>query len=175
MAIQLIINRELGTAKNENPNQGSFLIEELTDLVEQAVLSEFNRLTERGGVLGAMERMYQRNKIQEESMYYENLKHTGELPVIGVNTFLNKKGSPTIIPGEVIRSTPEEKELQIKNLDLFWQRNADKSAAALQKLKAVAVDNGNLFAELMETVKYCSLGQITHALYEVGGQYRRNM
>ena len=175
MAIQLIINRELGTAKNENPNQGSFLIEELTDLVEQAVLSEFNRLTERGGVLGAMERMYQRNKIQEESMYYENLKHTGELPVIGVNTFLNKKGSPTIIPGEVIRSTPEEKELQIKNLDLFWQRNADKSAAALQKLKTVAVDNGNLFAELMETVKYCSLGQITHALYEVGGQYRRNM
>ena len=175
MAIQLIINRELGTAKNENPNQGSFLIEELTDLVEQAVLSEFNRLTERGGVLGAMERMYQRNKIQEESMYYENLKHTGELPVIGVNTFLNKKGSPTIIPGEVIRSTPEEKELQIKNLDLFWQRNADKSAAALYKLKAVAVDNGNLFAELMETVKYCSLGQITHALYEVGGQYRRNM
>ncbi len=175
MAIQLIINRELGTAKNENPNQGSFLIEELTDLVEQAVLSEFNRLTERGGVLGAMERMYQRNKIQEESMYYENLKHTGELPVIGVNTFLNKKGSPTIIPGEVIRSTPEEKELQIKNLDLFWQRNADKSAEALQKLKAVAVDNGNLFAELMETVKYCSLGQITHALYEVGGQYRRNM
>ena len=159
MAIQLIINRELGTAKNENPNQGSFLIEELTDLVEQAVLSEFNRLTERGGVLGAMERMYQRNKIQEESMYYENLKHTGELPVIGVNTFLNKKGSPTIIPGEVIRSTPEEKELQIKNLDLFWQRNADKSAAALQKLKAVAVDNGNLFAELMETVKYCSWGR----------------
>jgi methylmalonyl-CoA mutase len=175
MAIQLIINRELGTAKNENPNQGSFLIEELTDLVEQAVLSEFNRLTERGGVLGAMERMYQRNKIQEESMYYENLKHTGELPVVGVNTFLNKKGSPTIIPGEVIRSTPEEKELQIKNLELFWQRNADKSAEALQKLKAVAVDNGNLFAELMETVKYCSLGQITHALYEVGGQYRRNM
>ncbi len=175
MAIQLIINRELGTAKNENPNQGSFLIEELTDLVEEAVLTEFDRLTERGGVLGAMESMYQRNKIQEESMYYENLKHTGELPIIGVNTFLNKKGSPTIIPGEVIRSTPEEKELQIKNLDLFWQRNADKSAEALQKLKAVAVDNGNLFAELMETVKYCSLGQITHALYEVGGQYRRNM
>ena len=175
MAIQLIINRELGTAKNENPNQGSFLIEELTDLVEEAVLSEFDRLTERGGVLGAMERMYQRNKIQEESLYYENLKHTGELPMIGVNTFLNKKGSPTIIPGEVIRSTTEEKEQQIKNLDLFWQRNADKSAAALQKLKAVAVNNGNLFAELMETVKYCSLGQITHALYEVGGQYRRNM
>jgi isobutyryl-CoA mutase len=175
MAIQLIINRELGTAKNENPNQGSFLIEELTDLVEQAVLTEFNRLTERGGVLGAMERMYQRNKIQEESLYYENLKHSGELPVVGVNTFLNKKGSPTVIPGEVIRSTPEEKALQIQNLELFWKRNAADSAKALQKLKMVAVENGNLFEELMETVKYCSLGQITHALYEVGGQYRRNM
>jgi methylmalonyl-CoA mutase len=175
MAIQLIINRELGTAKNENPNQGSFLIEELTDLVEQAVLTEFNRLTERGGVLGAMERMYQRNKIQEESLYYENLKHNGELPVVGVNTFLNKKGSPTIIPGEVIRSTPEEKALQIKNLDLFCKRNATLSEKALQKLKLVAVENGNLFEELIETVKYCSLGQITHALYEVGGQYRRNM
>jgi isobutyryl-CoA mutase len=175
MAIQLIINRELGTAKNENPNQGSFLIEELTDLVEQAVLTEFNRLTERGGVLGAMERMYQRNKIQEESLYYENLKHSGELPVVGVNTFLNKKGSPTIIPGEVIRSTPEEKALQIQNLELFWKRNAALSVKSLQKLKVVAVENGNLFDELMETVKYCSLGQITHALYEVGGQYRRNM
>jgi methylmalonyl-CoA mutase len=175
MAIQLIINRELGTAKNENPNQGSFLIEELTDLVEQAVLTEFNRLTERGGVLGAMERMYQRNKIQEESLYYENLKHTGELPVVGVNTFLNKKGSPTIIPGEVIRSTPEEKALQIQNTALFWERNSAQSEKSLQKLKLVAVENGNLFEELMETVKYCSLGQITHALYEVGGQYRRNM
>ena len=175
MAIQLIINRELGTAKNENPNQGSFLIEELTDLVEEAVLTEFNRLTERGGVLGAMERMYQRNKIQEESLYYENLKHSGELPVVGVNTFLNKKGSPTIVPGEVIRSTPEEKELQIKNLALFHQRNNAAAGAALQRLKTVAINNGNLFAELMETVKYCSLGQITHALYEVGGQYRRNM
>jgi methylmalonyl-CoA mutase len=175
MAIQLIINRELGTAKNENPNQGSFLIEELTDLVEQAVLTEFNRLTERGGVLGAMERMYQRNKIQEESLYYENLKHNGELPVVGVNTFLNKKGSPTIIPGEVIRSTPEEKALQIQNTAFFWKRNSAISEKALQKLKLVAVENGNLFEELMETVKYCSLGQITHALYEVGGQYRRNM
>jgi methylmalonyl-CoA mutase len=175
MAIQLIINRELGTAKNENPNQGSFLIEELTDLVEQAVLIEFNRLTDRGGVLGAMERMYQRNKIQEESLYYENLKHSGELPIVGVNTFLNKKGSPTIVPGEVIRSTPEEKELQIRNLELFWQRNADVFETVLQRLKTVAAENGNLFAELMETVKYCSLGQITHALYDVGGQYRRNM
>jgi methylmalonyl-CoA mutase len=175
MAIQLIINRELGTAKNENPNQGSFLIEELTDLVEEAVLTEFDRLTDRGGVLGAMERMYQRNKIQEESLYYEHQKHTGELPLIGVNTFLNKKGSPTIIPGEVIRSTTEEKELQIANLQTFWKRNEGKSDEMLRRLKSVAINNGNLFAELMETVKYCSLGQITHALYEVGGQYRRNM
>ena len=175
MAIQLIINRELGTAKNENPNQGSFLIEELTDLVEEAVLTEFDRLTERGGVLGAMERMYQRNKIQEESLFYEHQKHTGELPLIGVNTFLNKKGSPTIIPGEVIRSTTEEKEQQIQSLQTFWKRNEQASEAALKKLKESAINNGNLFAQLMETVKYCSLGQITHALYEVGGQYRRNM
>ncbi|HEY6956392.1 MAG TPA: methylmalonyl-CoA mutase family protein [Flavisolibacter sp.] len=175
MAIQLIINRELGSAKTENFIQGSFLIEELTDLVEEAVLTEFDRLTERGGVLGAMERMYQRNKIQEESLYYEYLKHTGELPLIGVNTFLNKKGSPTILPNEVIRSTKEEKEQQIHNLQAFWKRNEHKNEEALRRLKQVAVNNGNLFAELMETVKYCSLGQITHALYEVGGQYRRNM
>jgi methylmalonyl-CoA mutase len=175
MAIQLIINRELGTAKNENPNQGSFLIEELTDLVEEAVLTEFDRITERGGVLGAMERMYQRNKIQEESLYYEHQKHSGELPLIGVNTFLNKKGSPTILPTEVIRSTTEEKEQQIQNLKAFWKRNENKSVEMLKRLKNVAVANGNLFEELMETVKYCSLGQITHALYEVGGQYRRNM
>jgi methylmalonyl-CoA mutase len=175
MAIQLIINRELGTAKNENPNQGSFLIEELTDLVEEAVLMEFDRITERGGVLGAMERMYQRNKIQEESLYYEHQKHSGELPLIGVNTFLNKKGSPTILPTEVIRSTTEEKEQQIQNLQAFWKRNEKRSAEMLKHLKTVAINNGNLFAELMETVKYCSLGQITHALYEVGGQYRRNM
>ncbi|HSK12619.1 MAG TPA: methylmalonyl-CoA mutase family protein [Phnomibacter sp.] len=175
MAIQLIINRELGTAKNENPNQGSFLIEELTDLVEEAVLVEFDRITERGGVLGAMERMYQRNKIQEESLFYEHQKHTGELPIIGVNTFLNKKGSPTELPGEVIRSTKEEKEQQIANLQAFWKRNKGNAADALARLKKVAIENGNLFAELMETVKHCSLGQITHALYEVGGQYRRNM
>jgi methylmalonyl-CoA mutase len=175
MAIQLIINRELGSAKTENFTQGSFAIEELTDLVEEAVLAEFDRITERGGVLGAMERMYQRNKIQEESLYYEHQKHTGELPLIGVNTFLNKKGSPTIIPGEVIRSTTEEKEQQINNLHAFWRRNWQKSAEKLTNLKATAINNGNLFAELMETVKYCSLGQITHALYEVGGQYRRNM
>lgn len=175
MAIQLIINRELGSAKTENFTQGSFAIEELTDLVEEAVLTEFDRITERGGVLGAMERMYQRNKIQEESLYYEHQKHTGELPLIGVNTFLNKKGSPTIIPQEVIRSTTEEKEQQISNLNAFWKRNEVRSADALNKLKQVAINNGNLFEELMDTVKYCSLGQITHALYEVGGQYRRNM
>jgi len=175
MAIQLIINRELGTAKTENIVQGSFAIEELTDLVEAAVLAEFDRLTERGGVLGAMERMYQRNKIQEESLFYEHQKHTGELPLIGVNTFLNKKGSPTIIPSEVIRSTREEKDQQITNLKAFWQRNEEKAPVMLAQLKEVAIKNGNLFAELMETVKYCSLGQITNALYEVGGQYRRNM
>jgi len=175
MAIQLIINRELGTAKNENPNQGSFLIEELTDLVEEAVMNEFNRITERGGVLGSMERMYQRNKIQEESLYYEHQKHTGELPIVGVNTFLNKKGSPTVVPGEVIRSTTDEKEQQINNLQAFWKRNEKRSADELKKLQQVAVSNGNIFAQLMETVKYCSLGQITHALYAVGGQYRRNM
>ena len=175
MAIQLIINRELGTAKNENPNQGSFLIEELTDLVEEAVMTEFDRITERGGVLGAMERMYQRNKIQEESLHYEHLKHTGELPIVGVNTFLNKAGSPTNIPSEVIRSTTEEKEQQIKNLEAFWKRNESKAEEALKNLQQVAISNGNLFEALMETVKYCSLGQITHALYEVGGQYRRNM
>jgi len=175
MAIQLIINRELGSAKTENFTQGSFAIEEMTDLVEEAVLSEFDRITERGGVLGAMERMYQRNKIQEESLYYEHQKHTGEYPIVGVNTFLNKQGSPTIIPNEVIRSTKEEKEQQIKNLQAFWKRNEDKSNEILNRLKSVAIQNGNLFEELMETVKYCSLGQITHALYEVGGQYRRNM
>ena len=150
-------------------------MEELTNLVEEAVLTEFDRLTDRGGVLGAMERMYQRNKIQEESLLYETMKHTGELPLIGVNTFLNKKGSPTILPGEVIRSTTEEKEQQIQNLLAFQKLNADKSEIALKRLKEVAINNGNLFAELMESVKYCSLGQITNALYEVGGQYRRNM
>ena len=175
MAIQLIINRELGSATTENFIQGSFIIEALTNIVEEAVLTEFDRITDRGGVLGAMERMYQRNKIQEESLYYETLKHTGEYPIVGVNTFLNKNGSPTILPTEVIRSTTDEKEQQIQTLRTFWKRNENKSAEMLQRLKAVAINNGNLFAELMETVKYCSLGQITHALYEVGGQYRRNM
>jgi isobutyryl-CoA mutase len=175
MAIQLIINRELGTAKTENFIQGSFMIEELTDLVELAVLKEFDRLTERGGVLGAMERMYQRNKIQEESMLYESRKHSGELPIVGVNTFLKKGGSKTIIPDEIIRSTEEEKKWQIDNLNHFKKINQDRSSSALQELKQAAVKNLNLFKCLMETVKYCSLGEITHALYEVGGQYRRNM
>ncbi|MBL7719332.1 MAG: methylmalonyl-CoA mutase family protein [Flavipsychrobacter sp.] len=175
MAIQLIINKELGLAKNENPLQGSFIIEELTDLVEEAVLSEFDRITERGGVLGAMETMYQRSKIQEESLYYETLKHTGEYPIIGVNTFLSSKGSPTVIPQEVIRSTTEEKEFQIKTVQNLWQRSGDKGQQMLKALQQKAVHNENIFEELMETVKYCSLGQITKALFEVGGQYRRNM
>ena len=138
-------------------------------------MTEFNRISERGGVLGAMERMYQRNKIQEESMYYETLKHSGEFPIVGVNTFLNKNGSPTILPAEVIRSTTEEKEFQVKSLNEFKERNKNISADMLKRLQQIAINNGNLFEELMDTVKYCSLGQITHALYEVGGQYRRNM
>lgn len=175
MAIQLIINRELGSAKTENFMQGSFALEELTDLVEEAVLKEFDRISDRGGVLGAMERMYQRNRIQEESLHYEHLKHTGELPVIGVNTFLSSNGSPVIIPNQVIRSTEAEKEQQIKNVLLFKKANEAESTRALDSLKVVAAKNGNIFAELMNTVKYCTLGQITHSLYEAGGQYRRNM
>lgn len=175
MAIQLIINRELGLAKNENPLQGSFIIDELTDLVEEAVLSEFDRITERGGVLGAMETMYQRSKIQEESLYYETLKHTGEFPIIGVNTFLSSKGSPTVIPQEVIRSTTEEKEFQISTVQNLWKRNEGKGHEMLRHLQQKAIHNENIFEELMETVKYCSLGQITKALFDVGGQYRRNM
>jgi methylmalonyl-CoA mutase len=175
MAIQLIINKELGLAKNENPLQGSFIIEELTDLVEEAVLLEFDRITERGGVLGAMETMYQRGKIQEESLYYETLKHTGEYPIIGVNTFLSSKGSPTIIPQEVIRATAEEKEYQIKMLRQLHQFQGQKAAAALEVVQQAAIQNKNIFAELMEACKVCSLGQITKALFEVGGQYRRNM
>ncbi len=175
MAIQMIINHELGLAKNENPLQGAFIIEELTELVEAAVLAEFDRITERGGVLGAMETMYQRGKIQEESLYYETLKHTGELPLIGVNTFLSKDGSPTILPREVIRATEEEKQDQIATLQNLHKANAEAAQIALTQLQKVAVANGNLFEALMEAVKVCSLGQITQALYEVGGQYRRNM
>jgi len=175
MAIQLIINKELGLAKNENPLQGAFIIEELTDLVEEAIYLEFDRITERGGVLGAMETMYQRGKIQEESLHYEMLKHTGEYPIIGVNTFLAADGSPTVTPGEVIRATQEEKEAQISTLNNLNQAHPDLVDKHLQALKVVAVKNDNIFTELMEAAKYCSLGQITHALYEVGGQYRRNM
>lgn len=175
MAIQLIINKELGLAKNENPLQGSFIIEELTDLVEEAVYAEFDRITERGGVLGAMETMYQRSKIQEESMHYEWLKHTGEYPIIGVNTFLGKDGSPTVLPGEVIRSTEEEKQMQIYNLENFQKAHADKSAEMLAELQKAAINQQNLFEVMMEAGKHCSLGQITNALFEVGGKYRRNM
>ena len=175
MAIQLIINKELGLTKNENPIQGSFIIEELTELVEEAVLTEFDRITERGGVLGAMETMYQRGKIQEESLYYETLKHNGDYPIIGVNTFLSSSGSPTVTPGEVIRATEEEKEHQIKTLETLHEAKESKAENTLERIKKAAVNNENLFKELMEATKVCSLGQITHALFEVGGQYRRNM
>jgi methylmalonyl-CoA mutase len=175
MAIQLIINKELGLAKNENPIQGAFIIEELTDLVEAAVLEEFDRITERGGVLGAMETMYQRSKIQEESLYYETLKHTGEFPIIGVNTFLSSKGSPTILPAEVIRATEIEKQYQIDMLNNLHQTNGDKVNQYLNDLQDAAIKNENIFTHLMEATKICSLGQITSALFQVGGQYRRNM
>ncbi|MBO9585633.1 MAG: methylmalonyl-CoA mutase family protein [Flavobacterium sp.] len=175
MAIQLIINKELGLAKNENPIQGSFIIEELTDLVEEAVLQEFDRITERGGVLGAMETMYQRSKIQEESLYYETLKHNGDFPIVGVNTFLSSKGSPTVIPAEVIRATEEEKQYQITMLDNLHNFHEAKVNEHLSQLQEAAIKNENLFDYLMEATKVCSLGQITSALFEVGGQYRRNM
>ncbi|MBK9540804.1 MAG: methylmalonyl-CoA mutase family protein [Bacteroidetes bacterium] len=175
MAIQLIINKEFGLAKNENPMQGSFINEELTDLVEEAVYAEFDRLTERGGVLGAMETMYQRGKIQEESLYYETLKHDGRFPIIGVNTFLSSKGSPTVLPREVIRATSEEKEYQIQMLKELNKGNSKKSVELMEKVQDAAVQNKNIFEQLMEAAKYCSLGEITHSLFEVGGQYRRNM
>jgi len=175
MAIQLIINREFGLAKNQNPLQGSYIIEALTEMVEAAVLQEFDRISERGGVLGAMETMYQRGKIQEESLHYEQLKHTGEFPVVGVNTFLSSEGSPTVLPGEVIRSTEEEKQFQIATVKAVQERNRTRSGAALSRLQDVALHNGNVFEELMETTKVCTLGQIGRALFEVGGQYRRNM
>jgi methylmalonyl-CoA mutase len=175
MAIQLIINKELGLTKNENPLQGSFIIEELTELVEEAVYIEFDRITERGGVLGAMETMYQRGKIQEESLHYEMLKHTGEYPIIGVNTFLSSEGSPTVTPGEVIRANVEEKEAQIVTLQNLHKKNEDQSRVWITALQEAAVRNENIFDRLMDAAKYCSLGQITRALYEVGGQYRRNM
>jgi methylmalonyl-CoA mutase len=175
MAIQLIINQELGLTKNENPLQGSFIIEELTDLVEEAVMSEFKRISERGGVLGAMETMYQRSKIQEESLYYESLKHSGALPIIGVNTFLDPKGSPTMVPAEVIRSSQAEKNYAIQSLSEFQKRNHINGSDALQQLQLSAIEGRNIFDALMKAVRYFSLGQLTHALYQVGGQYRRNM
>ena len=175
MAIQLIINQELGLSKNENPIQGSFIIEELTDLVEEAVLEEFDRINERGGVLGSMETMYQRGKIQEESLYYETLKHTGEFPIIGVNTFLSSKGSPTVIPAEVIRATEDEKMYQISMLDNLHATHKDVEEESLMSLQAAALNNENIFEKMMEVAKTCSLGQMTSTLFQVGGQYRRNM
>jgi len=175
MAIQLIINKELGLAQNENPLQGAFISEELTELVEAAVLKEFESISERGGVLGAMERMYQRTRIQEESMYYEGRKHSGDLPLIGVNTYLDPQGSPTVIPREVIRSTDDEKEFAIASLEAFQARNEEVSAAALSELQTTAVEHRNTFAAMLAAAKVCSLGQISGALYAVGGQYRRNM
>ncbi|NOR86313.1 MAG: methylmalonyl-CoA mutase, partial [Bacteroidales bacterium] len=175
IAIQLIINHELGEAKNQNPLQGSFIIEELTELVEEAVLTEFDRITERGGVLGAMETMYQRSKIQEESLLYENLKHSGALPIMGVNTFLSSTGSPTVVPQSVIRARPEEKEYQIEMLAELHATYKNESAKAIEQLQEVAYKGENIFNQLMETTKTCSIGQITGALFNIGGQYRRNM
>ena len=174
VAIQLIINKEWGLSKNENPNQGSFIIDELTELVEEAVLSEFERLSERGGVLGAMETGYQRGKIQDESLYYEQKKHDGSLPIVGVNTFL-KEDSQELGPVELSRSTEEEKQSQLKRLRDFQARDPEKTKEALERIKQAAMHNENVFAELMHAVRWCSLGQITQAMFEVGGQYRRTM
>jgi methylmalonyl-CoA mutase len=178
MAIQLIITREFGLTRNENPWQGSFVVEELTDLVEAAVLAEFDRISERGGVLGAMETQYQRGKIQDESIHYEMKKHSGDLPIIGVNTYLNPEEAAEGYRGpevELTRASYQEKQGQLDNLRAFQERHAQQAPAALARLQQVALQGGNLFAELMETVKVASLGQISDALYEVGGQYRRNM
>jgi methylmalonyl-CoA mutase len=173
----MIITKEHGLTKNENPLQGSFIVEELTDLVEEAVLREFEKIDDRGGVLGAMETQYQRGKIQDESMYYEMKKHSGELPIIGVNTYLNPNppSEEAVDNMEIARASTEEKESQIHNLREFQSRNVGQTAAVLEKLKETAMNGGNIFASLMETVKVASLGQITQALYQVGGQYRRNM
>jgi methylmalonyl-CoA mutase len=175
LAIQLVINREWGLAKNENPNQGSFIIDELTDLVEEAVLQEFERISERGGVLGAMETGYQRGKIQEESMYYEHQKHDGSYPIVGVNTFRNPHGDPVPAKLELIRSTEEEKQSQLKRLREFHAHHAKAAPAMLERLRQAVMRDENVFAVLMDAVRVCSLGQITHALFEVGGQYRRSM
>jgi methylmalonyl-CoA mutase len=175
MAIQMIINREWGLAKNENPGQGAFIVDELTQLVEEAVLSEFERIAERGGVLGAMETGYQRGRIQDESMHYEMLKHTGELPIVGVNTFRNPHGDQVLEKLELARSTEEEKQSQLQRLRDFHTRNAAVAPAQLQRLQQAVIENRNVFEVLMDAVQICSLGQITSALFEVGGQYRRNM
>jgi methylmalonyl-CoA mutase len=176
VAIQLIINKELGLNRTQNPWQGSFAVDQLTDMVEEAVYLEFDRISERGGVLGAMETMYQRSRIQEESLYYETLKHDGRLPIIGVNTFLGRQdGAEEIRDAELIRSTEEEKRQQVRTVRAFLDRNAERRPAALARLQRVASHGGNVFGELMETVKVASLGSISHALYEVGGQYRRSM
>jgi methylmalonyl-CoA mutase len=175
MAIQLIINREWGLAKNENPNQGAFIIDELTELVEEAVLAEFEKIAERGGVLGAMETGYQRGRIQEESMHYEMLKHSGEYPIVGVNTFRNPHGDAAPQQVELQRSTDDEKQSQLTRLAAFHERHAAEAPAMLRRLQDAVIANGNVFAVLMDAVRVCSLGQITDALFEVGGQYRRNM
>jgi methylmalonyl-CoA mutase len=175
LAIQLIINKELGLNRNENPLQGSFIIEELTDLVEKAVYEEFKRINERGGVLGAMERMYQRGKIQDESMHYEMLKHNGQLPIVGVNTFLDPNGSKTVVPNEVIRATKTEKDYAVQSCESFKERNINEANKALADLQKAALSNQNIFESLMEATKVCTLGQLSNALYQVGGQYRRNM
>jgi len=175
LAIQLIIDKELGLSRNENPWQGSFIVEELTDLVEAAVMKEFHSMSERGGVLGAMERQYQRSKIQEESLFYESKKHTGELPIVGVNTFLSNEGSPTLVPAEVIRSSEDEKQRAIANREAFQRRNVAVTPAALERLQRAALAGENTFDSLLEVSRVASLGQMSAALYEVGGQYRRNM
>jgi methylmalonyl-CoA mutase len=175
MAIQLIINREWGLAKNENPNQGAFIIDELTDLVEEAVLKEFEKIADRGGVLGAMETGHQRSQIQEESMHYEMLKHTGEYPIVGVNTFRNPHGDPVPDHIELARSTDEEKQSQLARLHDFHAQHAAEAPAMLERLQQAVIDNRNVFEVLMDAVRVCSLGQITGALFEVGGQYRRSM
>jgi methylmalonyl-CoA mutase len=175
MAIQLVINREWGLAKNENPNQGAFIVDELTELVEEAVLAEFERISERGGVLGAMETGYQRSRIQEESLHYEMLKHTGEYPIIGVNTFRSPNGDPVPDHIELARSTEEEKRSQLDRVRAFQERHAKEAPAMLGRLKQAVIEGGNVFEVLMDAVRVCSLGQITSALFEVGGEYRRNM
>jgi methylmalonyl-CoA mutase len=175
LAIQLIINREWGLSMNENPLQGSFVVDELTDLVEEAVLAEFDRITARGGVLGAMETGYQRGKIQDESMLYEQRKHDGSLPIVGVNTFRNPTGEAAATTLELARGTEEEKQSQLDRLRDFHARNADAARGALQELQRAVVEGGNVFDELMRASRVCSLGQITDAFFEVGGQYRRNV